>query len=140
MSSMTIGHWISLAQFVWLVVLTVGAYLRKPGDDAGRAVATLKEATENAIAALRLEVSRSQQEATQDMAERRSRVSHEIAELRSNQALMDERMRHLPTHNDIRALIDGMADMRGKLGALADGQRAQQNTLQLIQDFMHSKR
>lgn len=115
---LTPGNWISIAQFAWLIALTLGTWLRKPGDDAGRKVATLRD----------------------EMQARNESSAREQAELRSRQDLLEERMRHLPTHNDIRSMVDGMADMRGKLAALADGQRVQQSTLQLIQEFLNKQR
>lgn len=113
----SVGTMLSIAQFIWLIALTVGTWLRKPGDDAGRAVAELRDAN----------------------ARRDNEVNLQLQQLRSQHELVSERLRHLPTHGDIRSLLEGVSDLKGKVSSLADGQERQQRTLELIQEFM-SKR
>lgn len=117
MSDWTIGHWLSLGQFAWLIALTLGTWLRKPGDDAGRAVAELEKAS-------------SQRDALVDLS---------IEQLRGRCDLIEQRLSQLPTHRDMQVLLDGVADLRGRVASVADGQARQQHVLNLIQEFMAKK-
>lgn len=117
MNDWTASTWLAIGQFVWLIALTVGTWLRKPGDDATREVRELKEA----------------------VLQKQAHVAGELLTLHGKHALLDERMKGLPTHTEIRQLIEAMADLRGKFGALEQGLERQQRALDLIQEFM-SKR
>lgn len=117
MSDWTLGHWLSLAQFGWLIALTLGTWLRKPGDDAGRAVADLEKV----------------------LSQRNALVDLSVEQLRSRCALVEQRLDQMPTHRDMQVLITGMGELRGQVNTVADGLRSQQSTLQLIQEYMAKK-
>lgn len=129
MDSLTPGFYLSALQFVWLIAVTAWVALRRPGEEAGKALADFKAAIATDLAAFRAQVSR------QDQANATAMV-----EQRGDLALLKERLTHMPTHSDIRELVEGMADMRGKLGTLTDGQERQQHTLDLIQEYMNRER
>lgn len=118
METFTPPFWLNVTQFAWLMILTAAAYLRKPGQDA----------------ALKNEQLHAQ------VAEQDVRNAAEMALLRSKCELLQSEIRHLPTHGDIRSLIEGMADVKGKLSSVSQGQQAQQHTLQLIQEYMNRSR
>ena len=115
---MTPPFYLGAIQFFWLLAVTLTIWLRKPGADAATAVALMQQA-----------ISRQDQ-----------RNAVEFAELGAKNELLEERVKHLPTHNDIRALIQGVADVKGDLTALRSGQIHQQQSLLLIQEFLNKNR
>ena len=128
MDSFNPNFWLSLAGFIWMIGLTIVAFMRKPGEDATKAIGDLRES-----------ISLKNQAFSTEVGVLRQQCLSETADLRARQGLLEERLSHLPTHSDTRLLFDRMAEMSGKLTALAEGQRSQQSSLQLIQEFLHSK-
>jgi hypothetical protein len=108
---------VGLAQFAWLLVLTITTWLRKPGTDAMQAISLLQLAI-------------SKQDALNAQA---------IADLASSDRLMDERVKHLPTHNDMRALIEDVSEVKGSIGSVRDAQSRQQRVLERIEDWLNSQ-
>ncbi len=118
MDSYTPSFWLSLAVFAWNLMLTAAVFLRKPGEQATSALAAFKEEHDKERAA----------------------AAAALAQAVSDVRLLEERVKHLPTHTDMRMLIDGLSDMRGKLLAVSESVAGQKHTLQLIQEFMSRER
>lgn len=105
--SLNVGPWVALAQFVWLVGITVAIALRKPGEEASAAV---------------------------------SRLAKDVADIKAKGDLTDERVKHMPTHGDIRALLEDVAEMKGKIESVSDGQQRQQRVMERIEDWLNNQR
>lgn len=117
MDSFTPANWLSAIQIAWLVGVTAAVSLRKPVTDAATAIGALKEACTK-----------------QDQL---NAAAH--ASLSARADLLDERIKNLPTHGDIRRLIEGMAEMKGDMSAVRQAQTNQNRTLTMIQEFLHAK-
>ena len=102
-------------QFWWSVGLSVsnGAlalafWLRKPGEDAGRAVAGLR-----------------------DM------ISAEIAELKNVQTQLEERIKHMPRQMEVSDLSGDMKAVKAQMQGLVNTQAAQTMALSRIETWLH---
>lgn len=114
-----------LAYALQWIVIGLGAawvWLRKPGQAAERAVAELGAATKKEIS---------------DMEDRTERTAHGITQ---RLTILEERIRHMPTSEDIERLAEGMGDIRERVAATA--QRSEQHTLQLnrIESYLLSNK
>jgi hypothetical protein len=118
MHDATPGFYLNVIQFLWLLSVTAFMFLRKPGEDAGKHLEELQST-----------ITRQDQINAAALAEQHAKV-----------ALLEERLRNMPTHTDVRALFEAMADVRGKLESMRDNQGRQNRTLELIQDFMNKSR
>jgi hypothetical protein len=118
MDNLTPGFYLNFLQFAWLLAVTAGVFLRKPGEDAGKHLDELQKAVNK-----------------QDQAN-----ASDLAEQRAKTALLEERVKNMPTHNDIRALFETMADLKGQLSAVRESQLRQIRALEMIQDFMNKSK
>lgn len=109
---------IALAQFVWLIGITIAVALRKPGEEAGKAVRELNEAVGK------------QQNAT----------ALAIASIESKSALMEERIKHLPTHGEMRTLVHEVAALKGQMETLVQGLQRWQRVTERIEDWLNNER
>lgn len=109
---------IAAAQFVWLIGITVAVALRKPGEEAGEAVASLKEKIQ--------EQDRHNAEA--------------IASIRAQGELIQERMKHLPTNGEVHKLVQNVAELRGQLQVVIEGQERWQRVTERIEDWLNNSR
>lgn len=118
MDAFTPAFTLGAIQFFWLLAVTLTMWLRKPGADAATAVALMQQAITR----------QDQYNATA------------MSELRAKNDLLEERVKHLPTHGDIRALVDDVADMKGQVTAVSEGQHRQQRVLERIEDWLNGQR
>lgn len=86
--------WLVVALAVWNFLLTVAIWLRKPGEDASEAVASLEKKHAEALAA----------------------VNTELATFR-------ERMQHMPTDDELSELRGDLQAIAAQLGVLPNMQR-----------------
>lgn len=118
MDAFTPGNWLTFFQILWLLGVTAAVSLRKPGTDAVTAVAALKDAC-----------------ARQDQLNAAA-----LAAQAAKCELLQERIGNLPTHGDIRGLIQNMAEIKGDMSAVRQAQVSQGQTLTMIQEFLHSNK
>jgi ElaB/YqjD/DUF883 family membrane-anchored ribosome-binding protein len=93
------------------VVANIALWLRKPGEDAGQAVNGL-----------------------------RTEVRETIAGVKGRVDVMEERVRHMPTSEELRELEGQLSGIRERLTGLDDTAKNTRAAVQRIEDFLrHSK-
>lgn len=100
---------------LWLdiaqTVAVVVLWLRKPGEDAKSELATLREGTKRAQ-----------------------------GELASRVGIVEERLRHMPTTEQLRELEAELSGIKARLEGLDDVAKTTRNTVQRIEDFLRENR
>ena len=109
---------IALAQFVWLIGITIAVALRKPGEEAGKAVRELGDL----------------------VGKQQSATALAIAAIESKSALMEERIKHLPTHGEMRTLVHEVAALKGQMETLVQGLQRWQRVTERIEDWLNNER
>lgn len=108
--------WLQLVLVLWNIALTSAVWLRKPGEDAGKAVGALRE---------------------QAKAEA-SELSGKFGKLDSDVRVMQETLKHLPTRHEVNELSSGMAAVKADNRAQTDLLRTVQQQLNRIDDYLRS--
>lgn len=109
---------IAAAQFVWLIGITVAVALRKPGEEAGKAVRELSDL----------------------VGKQQSATALSIAAIESKSALIEERIKHLPTHSEMRTLVHEVAALKGQMETLVQGLQRWQRVTERIEDWLNNER
>lgn len=111
--------------FWWGVILTIGhvllwlvLWLRKPGEEAQAALPAIEKRFSEALTELK------------------ELVSGEIADMRSAQRLIDERIRHLPVAREVDELTGDVRVVKKEVEALSKTQDAQTRTLERIEKYL----
>lgn len=99
--------WFDLAQWFVTIALAVSVWLRKPGEDAGKAVAELREDVDS-----QLELTRTQL------------------------ATLEERLRHMPTSTKLSELDGTVRALAAQVDGLTDSMTAIRSTLNRIETFL----
>lgn len=112
-------------KFWWNVALTVATgliavltWVRKPGEDAGRAIAKL-ERTMNT-----------------KHAELKELMSAQIAELRNDETRLEERMSHMPSGDEVAELAGDVKAIKAQITGMSDRQTVQGVTLGRIEQYL----
>lgn len=103
------GTW----RLIFDVMMTIGMvalWLRRPGEDASSAVASLKADT-----------------------------SQSVTDLRGRIDVLSERVRHMPSSEELASLRGEMHGIRERLGGLEDTAKTTRSTVQRIEDFLREK-
>lgn len=102
-------------QFWWNVLLSVATtglaivtWIRKPGEDAAKAVAELREV-----------------------------ISSEVSDLKHVQTQLEERIKHMPRQGEVSELAGDMKAMDSKMNALTESNRGQSLALHRIETWLH---
>lgn len=109
---------IAAAQFVWLIGITVAVALRKPGEEAGKAVRELSDL----------------------VGKQQSATALSIAAIEGKNALIEERIKHLPTHGEMRTLVHEVAALKGQMETLVQGLQRWQRVTERIEDWLNNER
>lgn len=103
--------WLDLIQWLLMLALSVSVWLRKPGEDAGKAVQLL-----------RAEVTGKQQ-----------LVDKAIATI-------EEQIRHMPTSEELAKLEGSVNSISAKVGGIADAMGVQNQQLNRIETYLLQSR
>jgi hypothetical protein len=91
----------------WNMGLTVALWLRKPGEDAGRAVDTLRQHVDGGLGALR--------------------AQHQV---------MEERIRHMPTSEELAELEGTVRGISVQTAGLAESMQTVRGQLNRIENYL----
>lgn len=118
MSDVDTKWWWDIAQSVGIVLIGVGGWLRKPGEDAGHAVTKLHDDFMRELHALG------------------DRMSGEVSDLRTAQGRLDERIGYAPSRDELTEVAGDVKAIKAELKGLINTQSTQSTTLSRIEDFL----
>lgn len=118
MSIVEIQTWWLMAVSVATTVLSIVVWLRRPGEEAGRAATKLRELLDQKITELR------------DL------LSAEVSELRIVQERADERMKHVPTRDEVSELSGDMKAVKAQMDAVINTQTTSTMALGRIETWL----
>lgn len=103
----SVRPWIELAIVLWNVGLTAAVWLRKPGEDAGRAVKELRD----------------------DMDDKLKTQGSQITEMRTH-------MQHMPTNDELLELEGSVKEISERTAGLQRNMDAVRASLTRIEDYL----
>ena len=110
--------WWGFALSVYTLMLGIVVWLRKPGEAAGEAVNKLRD------------------DVMRELRHLGDRMSGEVADLRSLQDKLEERVEHMPDLAKVEEVAGDVKEVRAKIDGLVDTQRNQTRVLDRIETFL----
>lgn len=107
MNGTDMKFWLDLAQWLVTIGLAISVWLRKPGEDAGAAVKALKEA-----------------------------VDTDLAAVKTRLATLDERVRHMPTSEELAELEGTVKAVGAQVDGLSEGLASVRMQLNRIENYI----
>lgn len=107
MNGTDMKFWLDLAQWLVTIGLAVSVWLRKPGEDAGAAVKALKES-----------------------------VDEELSTVNTRLATLDERVRHMPTSDELAELEGTVKAVSAQIDGLREGVKTMRIQLNRIEEYI----
>ncbi|MGK2899211.1 MAG: hypothetical protein ACSLE9_11065 [Burkholderiaceae bacterium] len=107
MQSLDLQFWWNMALSVATSALAIVTWIRKPGEDASKAVSELREMVRN-----------------------------EMSDLQKFQSLLEERIRHLPARDEVSELAGDMKAVKAQMGSLVGTQSVQTLALNRIENWL----
>jgi hypothetical protein len=99
-----ISDWV---QWIVMIALSISVWLRKPGEDAGKAVSSL-----------------------------RADFSAHTAQANSRMATFDEALKHIPSREELAELEGTVKGIAVQVSGVAEGVKRQETQLNRISDFL----
>jgi hypothetical protein len=99
--------WFKVAQWLITLALAVSVWLRKPGEDAGKAVAQLRDD-----------------------------VDSQLNPIRTNLATIEVRLKHMPTAEKLSDLDGTVRALAVQVDGLTDSLSAIRNTLNRVENYL----
>ena len=110
--------WWDVVNSLGSMLLALILWLRRPAEEAGQEVGKLREAVMRELRTMG------------------DRISKEVSDLRNVQDKLEERIRHMPSHNEVSELSGDIKAIDERTKGLAEGLGSVRAQLQWLQDFL----
>lgn len=111
-------NWWNFGLSVYGLVLGIVVWMRRPGEEAGQAVAKLRE------------------DVMRELRSMGDRMSSEVSDLRSVQDTLEERVLHMPGRDEVVEVAGDVKAIKAELKHLVSTQITQSSTLNRIETFL----
>ncbi len=114
--------WLDLLQWLVTGLIAATVWLRKPGEDASQAVAALRDDTHESIGKLR------------------SDVTKQFGTLMHRVIVVEERIKHSPTSEELAELEGSVKTIGAQIAAQAEASKTMSATLSRIENYLLTRK